>query len=174
MDKLEYNGEVYTRTQAQWTDSRHMVVHQALQRELNKIFSENIDYSSYTIEDLIREGDKFKKSSSYSDAIIFYEHAVDRCDLETMKLILPRISSCYRKCNMPRKTIELFSRVKGEYGTDFITPVLLTSVAAAYCDLKEYENALKCCNWAYKNFGGRASINLKNVYARIKSESGLM
>ena len=47
---------------------------------------------------------------------------------------------------MPRKVIDLFSETKRKYGTDFITPVLLTSVAAAYCDLKEYENALRCCN----------------------------
>ena len=73
---------------------------------------------------------------------------------------------------MPRKVIDLFSETKRKYGTDFITPVLLTSVAAAYCDLKEYENALRCCKWAYKKFGG-FNPNLSNVYTRIKKESGL-
>lgn len=173
MDRLEYNGEVYTRTQSKWTDSRHVVVHQSLQKELNKLFMESIDYLSYSVEELIEEGDKFKDSDSYADAVNFYEHAINKGGLEVIKMVLPRISSCYRKCNMPRKTIELFTRVKREYGTEFITPVLLTSVAAAYCDIKEYENALRCCKWAYSRFGGRADESLRLVYARISSESGL-
>ena len=160
------------RTQSKWVDSRHLVVHESLQKTLNEMYLKTLDYSSYTVEELVKEGDKFKDSSSYQDAIAFYEKALADCDEVTYKYILPRITSCYRKNNMPRKVIDLFSETKRKYGTDFITPVLLTSVAAAYCDLKEYENALRCCKWAYKKFGG-FNPNLSNVYTRIKKESGL-
>lgn len=172
MEKIEYNGEVYMRTQSKWVDSRHLVVHESLQKTLNEMYLKTLDYSSYTVEELVKEGDKFKDSSSYQDAIAFYEKALADCDEVTYKYILPRITSCYRKCNMSRKVISLFSETKSQFGTDFITPVLLTSVAAAYCDLREYENALKCCKWAYKNFGG-FDPNLSNVWARIKKESGI-
>ena len=73
---------------------------------------------------------------------------------------------------MPKKVIELFSSLKNRYGVDFITPVLLTSVAAAYCDLGEYDNALRCCKWAYRKFDGEFNSNLSGVWARIKKESG--
>lgn len=172
MDKIEYNGEIYTRRTSKWFDSRNLVVYDTLQNILNQMYLQTCDLSKYNVEELVREGDKFKESTSYISAIKFYEKALEDCDEETHRYILPRITSCYRKCNMPRKVIELFSETKSKYGTDFITPVLLTSVAAAYCDLKEYENALKCCKWAYKTFD-KFSPNLSNVWARIKKESGL-
>lgn len=172
MDKLEYKGQTYLRTNARWTDMRHIAVPETLQRILNSLYLENLDYSGYSVAELVAEGDRFKESSSYESAIAFYEKAIDLCDLKTLQYILPRITSCYRLCHRPYKVIELFSSVKAQYGEVFITPVLLTSVAAAYCDLKEYENALRCCRWAYKNFG-EFDANLSNVWARIKKESGL-
>ena len=173
LERIEYNGEVYRRTNAKWVDSRNITVHESLQRTLNRLYLETVDYSSYSVEELVKEGDRLKESSSYQSAIAFYEKATLECDEKTLNYILPRITSCYRKCNMPRKVIELFSLTRSKYGTGFITPVLLTSVAAAYCDLKEYENALRCCKWAYRNFGGEFSSSLSNVWARIKKESGL-
>ena len=173
MAELIYNGKKYTRNNSKWVDSDSMVVHETLQIELNKLYLETIDFSSYSINDLIKEGDKFKASFTYDRAIVFYEKAVELCDEETLKRILPRITSCYRHEKRPKKAIELFSYAKGKYGEDFITPILLTSVAAAYCDLQEYENALRCCRWAYKRFGGDFDPNLSNVFARIKKESGL-
>ena len=173
MEKIDYNGESYRRNNSKWVDSRHLVVHETLQRTLNRLYLETLDYSAYSVEELVKEGDKFKESSSYQYAIAFYEKGVAICDEATLSYILPRITSCYRKCNMPRKVIDLFADTKNKYGTNFITPVFLTSVAAAYCDLREYENALRCCKWAYKNFGGEFNSNLSSVWARIKKESGL-
>ena len=172
MDKIEYQGEVYTRRGSKWVDTRNFVAYEGLQKILNAIYIKNLDSTSYSVEELVKEGDRLKESSSYLTAIDFYEKALADCDEVTHQYILPRVTSCYRKVNMPRKVIELFSDTKSKYGSDFITPVLLTSVAAAYCDLQEYENALKCCKWAYKTFG-EFSPNLSNVWARIKKESGL-
>lgn len=173
MAEIVYNGRKYTRNNSKWVDRDCMVVHEALQKELNQQYLKTLDLSSYTLKELVSEGDKLKDSYTYDRAIVFYEKAVEICDKETLKHILPRITSCYRHEKKPRKAIELFSYAKGKYGEDFITPVLLTSVAAAYCDLKEYENALRCCKWAYKRYNGNMDPNLSNVYARIKKESGL-
>ena len=107
MDTLEYNGEIYMRRNAKWVDSRNLVVFDSLQKILNQLHLEKFDYSRYTINELVAEGDKFKESTSYISAIKFYEKALEDCDEVTHKYILPRITSCYRKGNMPRKVIEL-------------------------------------------------------------------
>ena len=173
MAEVVYDGKTYTRNNSKWIDRDCMVVHETLQRELNRLYLATLDLSLYSLKDLISEGDNFKDSYTYDYAIAFYEKSVELCDEETLKYILPRITSCYRHNKMPKKAIELFAFAKGKYGEDFITPVLLTSVAAAYCDLQEYENALRCCRWAYKRFGGDFDQSLSNVFSRIKKESGL-
>ena len=170
MDTIEYNGQTYTRRHSKWLDSGNLAVCESLQKTLNHIYIESTDLSSYSVEDLVAEGDKFNNSSSYQSAIKFYEKALEDCDADTYNYILPRITSCYRKCNMPRKVIDLFAETKRIYGTGFLSTPLLTSVAAAYCDLKEYENALKCCKWAYKKYG-KFNPHLHNVWERIKKES---
>jgi tetratricopeptide (TPR) repeat protein len=172
MEKIEYQGETYTRRNSKWANSQNFIVPEGLQKILNTIYIKNLDSSSYSVEELVKEGDRLKDSSSYITAIDFYEKALDDCDEVTYQYILPRVTLCYRKSNMPRKAVDLFSKTKSKYGSDFITPVLLTSVAAAYCDLREYENALKCCKWAYKRFG-KFDASLSNVWARITKESGL-
>lgn len=173
MDKIEYEGKNYIRNNANWLDSHYVAVPENLQRILNRLHSETIDFSGYSEEELIAEGDKYKESASFELAISFYEQVLDVCDAHTARYVLPRITSCYRSCGMARRVIDRFTEIKQKFGEDFITPVLLTSVAAAYCDLSEYQNALSCCRWAYKKFGGQIEEPLRRVYARIKKESGL-
>ena len=54
-----------------------------------------------------------------------------------------------------------------------LSPALLTSLSAAYCDVGNYEMARKCANKAYAIQGG--SLNYSNelslVYKRIKKEA---
>jgi tetratricopeptide (TPR) repeat protein len=173
MDELVFKGKKYTRSDSKWVDADNMVVHETMQIALNNFFVEGIDFSLFTIQQLIDEGDKFKNSYTYNLAISFYEKAAERCDEELLQYILPRITSCYRQTKTPHKAVELFKLAKSKYGEGFITSALLTSVAAAYCDLKEYENAMRCCRWAYKRYGGEPDLNLSNVLARIKKESGI-
>ena len=115
MDTIEYNGQTYTRRHSKWIDSDNLAVCESLQKTLNRIYLESTDLSSYSVEDLIAEGDKFNNSSSYQSAIRFYEKALEDCDADTYNYILPRITSCYRKCNMPRKVIDLFSEIQKGY-----------------------------------------------------------
>lgn len=174
MDRLEYNGRTYTRYSDKWVDSSYLTVNETLQAELNTLYIQTQDFSAYSVEELVEEGDKFKASGTYRSAIAFYEMAIEKCcDCDTLRGIFPRITSCYRQEHLSYKVIELFASTKKMYGESFITPVLLTSVAAAYCDVHEYENALRCCRWAYKRFDGEYQPFLSNVFARIKKESGL-
>ena len=54
------------------------------------------------------------------------------------------------------------------YGEEMITEVFLTSIAAAYCDLGEFDKAKLCCNKAFKLSGCVCSDELQAVYDRIK------
>lgn len=163
---VEYNGEIYTQRNSKWVDCCNCVVCDALQNILNQLYLKSINYSNYSIDELVAEGDKLKECTFYSSAIHFYEKALEKCDELTHKYILPKIIFCYRKCHMSRKVIDLVAETKRLYGINFITPVIWTLVAAAYCDLKEYENALKCCRWAYKT-SGEIDTNLSDVLKRI-------
>lgn len=172
MEKLEYNGKIYKRQGQKWSDMDGCIVHEILQRELNAKYIETIDLNSLTIQEVIEQGDKFKNSSSLGYALRFYEYAANQADENELAYILPRMTSCYRKQGHPQKAIDILSFAKNKYGAKMISPVLLTSAAAAYCDLEEYGNAKKCCDRAYASMGGKSSGELAAVYARIKKESG--
>ena len=55
-----------------------------------------------------------------------------------------------------------------------ITPALLTSAAAAYCDLGDYDRAKKCCDRAFAQLNGKRNGELSAVYGRIKKESHIL
>jgi hypothetical protein len=87
LDTIEYNGEVYRRTKTKWVDSRNLVVYDGLQNILNQLYLKTLDYSNYSIDELLAEGDKLKESNSYSSAIRFYE----KCGLVPQKTIMEMI-----------------------------------------------------------------------------------
>ena len=173
MDVIIYNGKTYRRTNSKWVGTDCLAVSETLQIELNKAFIETLDLSAYSVGELIREGDKFKESFSYTSAILFYEKALERSNEQTALLILPRISSCLRLARRSKRVVELFADARSKYGDDRMTPTILTSVAAAYCDLKEYETAHRLCRWAYKLSPGNADQNLMNVFSRIRKEANI-
>jgi len=63
LDTLEYNGEVYTRRNAKWVDSRNLVVYENLQKSLNHLYLEKLDYQDYKA--------KFKKQNNSLNGNVF-------------------------------------------------------------------------------------------------------
>ena len=168
MDVLMFEGQTYTRQREKWVDSRNMVVHEGLQKDLNREYAKQLDPASLTLDECVSHGDCFKNSSSTGLALKFYEAAVNRADRNTMAYILPRMTSCYRQNGMPQKAIDILSYASNTFGKDMVTPVLLTSVAGAYCDIGDYTRAKKCCDRAYAQLHGKRSDELSLVYNRIK------
>lgn len=167
----EYNGKRYVRNNSKWVDSDNMVVPVYMQRILNTLtFAPDISSLGYT--EAKSEGDKCKAGESYTLAIKYYEQALEKAEGRAqISVILPRITSCYRKTGEPRRVIELLADMKTIYGEGIINQALLTSAAAAYCDLGEPENAISCCRWAYrvlKSEKDGQSIELSNVFIRAK------
>ena len=171
MDTITFEGKTYRRRNKKWTDLNGEVVHEILQSKLNTAFLLTLDPESLSVEELIQNGDKFKGSNAISAAIRFYEHASQCADQQELAGILPRMTSCYRMQGEPQKAIDILTFASEKYGPVMITPALLTSAAAAYCDLGKYSLAVKCCNRAFAKSGGKANGELNAVYGRIRKES---
>ena len=172
MKTCEYNGKTYTRNNAKWLDSDNVAVPTYLQNILNTLtYSENVaeDMNYYKAK---AEGDKCKEGGSYTLAIKYYRHAFEKAENERqVSTILPRITSCYRSIKKPEKVIEILGDAKQMYGDQIINEALLTSAAAAFCDMGEPEKALRCCRWAYSVLRvktNETSPELSNVFYRAK------
>ena len=168
MDLLVFDGKTYTRQSEKWVDSQHMIVHESLQKDLNCEYAKRLEPSILSLEECIAHGDRFKNSSSTGLALKFYEEASKRADRITMAYILPRMTSCYRQNGMPQKAIDILTYASNTFGKDMVTPVLLTSVAGAYCDISDYVRAKKCYDKAYAQLNGKRSEELSLVYKRIQ------
>ena len=171
MKEYEYEGKLYVKNGAKWADRSGAIAPIAIQNALNKLSFEETDLSTMSYAEAKEEGDKYKESESYSLAIRHYEQAFSVAETyRQASTLLPRITSCYRKLHHPEKVIEILAEAKRNFGEQILNEALLTSAAAAYCDMDQPENALRCCRHAYamlKTKGsGRTSIELHNVYAR--------
>ena len=171
-----YDGKEYWRnggrTGAKWADRNGLVVPIGIQNTLNVAYAASLRSDEMDFETLLKTADEFKNSGSYGCAIRFYEYAVKKADASGLKGILPRLTSCYRAQGQPQKAIDILSYAKEKYGQKMITSALLVSAGAAYCDLKDYKRAKKCCNRAYAMLGKQATGEWKAVYGRIRKESG--
>lgn len=84
--------------------------------------------------------------------------------------IIPVLTSCLRNVKTPQEAIRF--AIDYLYRKDVHSVPYFTSLAAAYCDIKDYANALKYANRGYAmQGGGIGEVNeLSLVYKRIKKE----
>lgn len=170
MEKIDYRGATYSYIGGKWVDSKFFVVCDSMQRELNESYVQKIDLEKLELNEIIKLADYFKQSTSYELAIRLYEYVTELADKRTLAYILPRITSCYRKANYPKKAIILLTIANKKFGPDMVTPALLVSIAAAYCDLGDYKRALACCKRAQAGMGNTLHDELRLVYDRIHKE----
>lgn len=123
-------------------------------------------------EQFLNKGDEAYKKDAYSTAVCCYENALKLVTSENknrFKSVLPMMGRCYRKMGVPRNVIELAKEAKNLLGMDFIGHVFLTTIAAAYADLRELSNAHKCVNEALKMLkNGKKPRPLQTVIERLE------
>lgn len=122
-------------------------------------------------ERLLNEGNEAYKKDDYNKAIICYEDAIKLVtdgNKSKFKSILPMMGRCYRQIGNPSSVIDLATEVKQKFGREFITSVFLTTVAAAYADMREYVKAHICVNEAIRLENGKISGPLQAVIDRIE------
>ena len=156
-EEIVYENKVYYKRNGKWYDNSYCEVPTGIQNKLNSVYNQSINYDILNYSTIIEIADGFKKSNSFIMAINTYEKAIEKTEkVDDIKYILPRITSCYRRNNQEYKAIELYKKICQKYGYEILNEVLLTSIAAAYCDLGEFENARKCANKAYAIAGGKS------------------
>ncbi len=174
MDRVIFEGKEYRRYTEKWVDTNNMTVSEILQDRLNAAFFQTQNLQEMTYDELVEYGNKYKNSGSIGIAIRLFEFASTRADAGNIAGLLPRLTSCYRSQGQPQKAIDLLEYARAKYGERILSGALLTSAAAAYCDLKQYRTARKCCDRAFAMSNGKKSGELSAVYARIRKESNEM
>ena len=142
-----------------------------LQKKLDSLYLQQKSLDALSVDELITEADKLKEAGSIHLAIKYYATALDKDNENVHKFVLPKLTSCYRAQGQAAKAIEVFEHARLQYGEDLMSSPLCTSVAAAYCDIKDYDSAKRFADKAYAISGGKASGELASVYGRIRKET---
>ena len=171
LDAVEYNGSIYKRVGGKWVDKNYMVVPDILQHNLNTQYSRQLDYDNMSVERLIQLGADFKETQSLALAERCFRKAAEKATVSQIGRILPSLTSIYRQIGKPQSAIDLLTYASKKHGGSVISAALMTSAAAAYCDLKQYKLAKKACDRAFAIGGGKASGELTAVYGRIRKEA---
>lgn len=168
--EIKYEGKTYYKRNGRWYDKQtNCETTYNIQSKLNRIYNEKINYSNLDYHEIIKIADGYNISKSYLMAIKAYEIAIKKTvEVKEIRYILPRITSCYRKNNQSNQAIKLYTNISKEYGSNILDGALLTSIAAAYIDIQEYEKAKKCANKAFEMLNKNCSYELNMVYKRLK------
>lgn len=135
------------------------------------------------LNDLVR---RLKNLKLFAQAISIIKYLIDYVNrqfnetlndewkwVQTEQGLYATLMSCLRGKGDPQGAIDTFKFFCNSNDSLFLTPLICTSAAAAYCDLKDYRNAVKLCDQAYYLQGGSTGFNeLSLVYRRIESETG--
>ena len=167
--EITVNGETYRQINGKWVDSTYLVPPMDVLREILKSEVNLHSIEECTMDELI---DSFNKLRNYeligeAEAVAqeLYERFSACRDIDRLRWILPIRTSMLRSLDQSRSAIELYRCALDNYGKDIDSAPLLTSVAAAYCDVSDYDTA--------KQFAGKAlalggyTLELTKVYARI-------
>ena len=173
MQKIEYLNEIYYYNNYKFFDSSFIEVDTTLARDLAVYLFSKRDYSNYNQDQIFDFAKETKEVGIYSLSKDVCMYGLLRFQNEYfIRAILPILSSALRMLNEAQLAVEICEDYMARYKC--MSAALPTSLAAAYCDIKDYANARKYANMAYSKQGGSAGYpnELSLVYMRIKKESG--
>lgn len=173
MEKIEYDGELYYYTGKTFVDSHFMTVEKVKLDELSKIYFGSKDFQNFSKEEIKDYIKSTKNNQQYYLSLKAALYAMDcyQDDASFVFVVLPIVTSIYRSLNQPQNAIDVAKKYLNI--CDCGSSILYTSLAAAYCDLENYELALKNAKLAYAKQGGNMGYNneLSAVFGRIKKMS---
>ena len=172
MEKIELDGEVYYFVNNSFVDSSFCRVPDEIQKKLSQIHFKQFDYRSYKKDELISFLKALKESEQHIKAKEVAEFALNayKDDEGVIKLVLPIITSVYRHLHQSSLAISVAQKYTDLYKCD--SSALWTSIAAAYCDVGEFKQALTFLKLAIKKQRGTRmpSFEQKEVLKRIAKE----
>ena len=174
MKKLIYDGTTYYYQDGKLYDKSFLEIPKAASLPILSNYYAQVDYSEFSEQELINYIKAIKNSELYTLCINVISFGANKFSdsLNYLNIVFPIVTSCYRLSENPQKAIDFWISKKDKYRSILSNP-LLTSLAAAYCDVKNYRMALYCAKKAYEMQGGK--IGYKNelslVYERIRKEA---
>ena len=175
MERFSYQGEVFYISGTTIADASFLMPPESLRAEIAKAYCDGKDMSALSESELLNVFRLCKENGALStciDAGQAYLNRVEGFPIEVRR-ILPIMTAAYRQLNEPNMAIALNREMHGKYGRDVFSVPLYTSVAAAYCDVGDFETAKKVCDYAYfRQGGGTGEKNeLSLVYRRILKQT---
>lgn len=171
MQTYELEDNKYYYNNGKWLTSSFTTPPLAVVSKLNKLLINQEDFSQKTMDELLEIIDRSRASENIQLAAQAIEAALRIATLPELRSLLPRLTSNYRKIGRAKSAIEIADSYLEEYGRQLWSPALFTSLAAAYCDLDDYEKGKHLADRARSISGTEASPELVSVYKRIKQHN---
>ena len=162
---IEFEGKTYTRQKYYWVDAQHQQA--PAQGELDRKYYKQFLDETHSVQEYIDLAGEFRQNGSLGYAAKCFQYVLEHGTIEECRIYYPCLTSLYREMNQPQKAVDL-EPIMEQRGA--LTHVALTSIAAAYCDLGNLNEAKKCANRAMAMNHGTADQELIAVFARIKKD----
>lgn len=168
---IEINGMRYYIINKKIVDEHYLV---PPKDELIAIYNDIIKYrDDLTNEQLYDFAIGAKENGCYNSALEIVMElqsvAMKNSDFSQIRKLTPIITSLFRSLSDSQQAIDYYETMRTKFGDFILSAALLTSIAAAHCDLRDYTTAKKFADRAYAKGGW--SIELTSVYSRIKNEA---
>ncbi|GHV01077.1 hypothetical protein FACS1894211_10030 [Clostridia bacterium] len=175
--KVEIDGETYIKLVDSWVDSMYITPPTTVLRKLLETEFAGIDIAAIEIKRLKAMISESKNAECYPMCLKFVDELIKRSllsrDISEVTYCIPIKTACLRKINQPEDAIRFCEDMQRTHGKDILTIASLTSLAAAYCDIDEWDLALKTANRAYAMQGGGVGYTneLSMVFKRIEANT---
>ncbi len=170
---LEVDGKTYFYNGKYFFDEFFILLEGAELHKVSESYFKDISYETLKAKELIAFVKELKDKELYVKAKKVMEYGMEKYsrDENFYYHILPIYTSCCRKMGCPQEAIE---KARKCFYKAELSPMLCTSLAAAYCDIKDYEKAKKYALMAYaKQGGGQGYKNeLSLLFLRLRKETG--
>ena len=170
--QIEVDGVTYYYDGKNFLDEYFIILEGPILKKVAEVYFCGVDYKKLDAEILFLYIKKLKSFGLNHRAKQVIEYALEKYDTEEfLYRILPIYTSCCREMGLAREAI---IRVENDYPHIEYSVALCTSLAAAYCDIKEYDKAIRYARIAYAKQGGGQGYKteLSLVFMRIKKETG--
>lgn len=175
MKKFVYEGETYYISNGKFYDSNFMELDVKTREKVASAYFSEVDITKLARDELVEFIKETKQSETIMNSLKGCEYGLEKFgnDGNFVNAILAILTSLYRLTSQPQKAVDVVKRCLSEHRAYASVPVL-TSLAAAYCDLNDLDNAQKYAKLAYaKQNGGLGYTNeLALVFKRIKKMKG--
>ena len=173
MEKLIFENEEYYFNKGVVYDSSFLEVPLVVAQKVLKEYYSAIDYKELAEDKYLQCVHDLKKSGFHGKCLDVAKQGLEKFPLSMSfaKAVFPIISSCHRFLGQSQKSIDYWKQSRGKYSV-CLSPELLTSLAAAYCDVGDLDSAERCVKKAYSMQGGSMGYQneLSLVYLRLEKE----